>query len=83
MSASRLQTTAQFINIAENDRGPIAPVESFFDDLLIIHYNTGLTPELAADKLDEFRTNFAEAMDIARRLNATYPELVSQKPFEP
>jgi hypothetical protein len=75
MSALRLQDVARAVDIIEHDRGCSTPVESFITNLLSDHYVFGLTPEAVIGELessDGFRANFADAMEVAKRLAATH-----------
>lgn len=86
MPALRIVDVARAVDIIEHDQGCSTPAENFVTGLLAAHYlYGGITPETVVRELDPentdgFRVNFGDAIEVAKRLNATYPELMSQKP---
>lgn len=74
---SDVQQVAQFADLCLNDDGCNTPAEDFITMLVAIHYlRRGLTPDVAAFRLDEFRENFDMMMKAARIFTARYPEAV-------
>jgi hypothetical protein len=74
---ANLQTVAQFVEICENYSGTTTPAESFIVDLVTRHYYSALTPEDALEAIespDGFRINFDDAVELAKRFNAQYPD---------
>lgn len=76
----RLQEIARFIDITEHDQGCTTPAEEFITRLVSHYHDFGLTPDYALHAIegeDGFRRSFDDAVEIARRFAATYPELVA------
>jgi hypothetical protein len=75
-----LQEVAQFIDIAEHDRGCATPAEEFITSMVSSHYrNGGLTPDMVAkeidpDNVDGFYENFKCLLDERRQFDAIYGE---------
>jgi hypothetical protein len=73
MEACRLRSVAWCVEVEEADRGCITPAEDFIGGLVMFHHYWGLTPDRAAEYLEEFRDNFDEVADAVKYLNAKYP----------
>ena len=67
---------AWFAEIHEASRGCNTPAEDFIRMLVREHHDHGLTPDEAADDLEEFRDNFDSMARDARTFTARYPEAV-------
>ena len=74
MEATRLQNVAEFIDICEKDRGCDSPAEEFVRGLVRTHYWYGLTPDEAAEGLEEFRTSFDYMAESAKMFKERYPK---------
>jgi hypothetical protein len=79
MSAVGVQDVAQFVYIEKGARGFITPAEEFIVGLVRHHYVRALTPEDVVQDVDNFRDDFDTDIDVARRFNSMYPELVAAK----
>lgn len=87
-----LQEVAQFIDIAEHDRGCATPAEEFITSMVSSHYrNGGLTPDVVAkeidpDNVDGFYENFKSLLDERRQFDAIYcdrrPDVEQQSTHE-
>jgi hypothetical protein len=67
-----LRDIAQFLDICRNASGSTTPAEEFILNLVIVHYMRGLTPEIAADAIEEFRANYDDLREAMKRFNAIY-----------
>jgi len=76
MSGHKLQDVARFITLTNNDQGCVTPAEQFIGSLVTGHFLYGLTPKNAAEELEDFRLNFEDALNIARRFNTTYARML-------
>lgn len=89
MPALRTLDVARAVDMIEHDQGCSTPAENFVTGLLAAHYLFGgITPEtvvreLDPENIDGFRVNFGDAIEVAKRLNATYPELTNRHQGEP
>jgi hypothetical protein len=89
MCTSGIQNVARFIDAIEHSYGSITPAEKLIDDIVRHHYEWGgITPEFLRDQLDPenhdgFEYNFGDAIDIAKRMAATYRTLLTENRAEP
>jgi hypothetical protein len=79
MSTSDVQQVAQFMDLCNNNRGCVTPVENFLTELVSEHYLCGgLTPEVVLHEFDGncdgFKTNYEETVESVARFNAAYPK---------
>ena len=78
MSTSSIQQVARFMDLVENDRGCVTPVEEFITNLVMQHYDFGgLTPEEVMDEFEGpegFKINYEECVEAAARFNAAYTQ---------
>jgi hypothetical protein len=79
MSTSDVQNVAQFMDLCNNNRGCVTPVENFLTELVSEHYLCGgLTPEVVMHEFDGncdgFKTNYEETVESVARFNAAYPK---------
>ena len=76
MSTSSIQQVARFMDLVENDRGCVTPVEEFITNLVMQHYDFGgLTPEGVMDEFegeDGFKVNYEECAEGVDRFNLAY-----------
>jgi hypothetical protein len=76
MDTARVQEVAQFMDLCNNDRGCVTPVESFITDLVSDHYlYGGLTPEGVMAEFegqDGFKVNYEECAEGVDRFNLAY-----------
>jgi hypothetical protein len=76
MDTALVQEVAQFMDLCNNDRGCVTPVESFITDLVSDHYlYGGLTPDGVMAEFegqDGFKVNYEECAEGVDRFNLAY-----------
>ena len=72
-----LETVAEFVTIIERDRGCSTPAENFIVTLVEMYCWGHATPDVAALKLEDFRSDFDYAITTAQFMNARYPDQVA------
>lgn len=76
MATARVQEVAQFMDLCNNDRGCVTPVESFITDLVSNHYlYGGLTPDGVMAEFEGqegFKVNYEEYVEGVDRFNLAY-----------
>jgi hypothetical protein len=77
MSACSLRSIVWYIEIEEEDQGCMTSAEDFIGKLALAHHYRGLTPDHAANYLEDFRADFDSAIDTTKYLTAKYPALVN------
>jgi hypothetical protein len=74
MPLCELESIGECIEVIENNLGTTTPAENLILDLLLDHALVGLEPQKAAERVEEFRENFDDAIEAARRLMSRYPK---------
>jgi hypothetical protein len=82
MCETRLQSVVRFAEIETNNSGCVTPAEEYLSQLVDDHYERGLTPDDAAERLETFREDFTDVLKTSTRFIARYPETLKPAPAE-
>ena len=76
METCDIRSLVRYADIADANHGCDTPAEEFITRLVLRHHVRALTPEDAADYLEEFRRDFDFMVEGVRAFSARYPEAV-------